>query len=220
VRPGLTPVDRLGDFREAPQRRHRRSEATAPRILRTMPRVTQQQRELHVHDEQDFLAASAHAGDTSPYRRDDHWGADLAVDDETATTLTKIERAKTPEELWIAKTVLRREATVLCPHCERASRSGTTSTSSTSTIPPNRGLVAGSSSTRRWRRRGGTDRRLNQRSSAAELVDSLRRPRFFRTAAAEIVSHCSVSPDFHREVYDCAVVLPSRCRLNRFFQFW
>lgn len=82
-----------------------------------MPRVTQQQRELHVHDEQDFLAASAHAGDASPYRRDDHWGTDLAVDDDAATTLTKIERAKTPKELWIAKTVLRREATVLCPHC-------------------------------------------------------------------------------------------------------
>jgi len=84
-----------------------------------MPRVTQKQRELHVHDEQDFLSASAHAADVSasPYRRDDHWGADLSDGDDAAATLTQIERAKTPKELWIAKTVLRREATVLCPHC-------------------------------------------------------------------------------------------------------
>ncbi len=84
-----------------------------------MPRVTQKQRELHVHDEQDFLEASANADEASasPYRRDDHWGADLSDGDEPAATLTQIERAKTPKELWIAKTVLRREATVLCPHC-------------------------------------------------------------------------------------------------------
>ncbi len=79
-----------------------------------MPRVTQKQRELHVHDEQDFLSASAHAGEASPYRHDDHWGEGV---DDTPEDLSRIERAKTPKELWIAKTVLRREATVLCPHC-------------------------------------------------------------------------------------------------------
>jgi hypothetical protein len=79
-----------------------------------MPRVTQKQRELHVHDEQDFLSASARAGEASPYRHDDHWGDDA---DEIPVDLNRIERAKTPKELWIAKTVLRREATVLCPHC-------------------------------------------------------------------------------------------------------
>ncbi len=67
-----------------------------------------------IDDEQDFLEASAHAGGASPYRHDDHWGADV---DDDVEDLARIERAKTPKELWIAKTVLRREATVLCPHC-------------------------------------------------------------------------------------------------------
>lgn len=80
-----------------------------------MPRVTQHQRELQVH-EGDTLEASPLAGEksTSPYRRDDHWGSNA---DSPQLDLAEIEKRGTPKAMWVAKTVLRREATVLCPHC-------------------------------------------------------------------------------------------------------
>ncbi len=79
--------------------------------------VIQRQRGLHVHEEADFLEASPHADQDSPspYRRDEHFGAD--VDEDKRLSVEQIEKRATPKALWIAKTVLRREATVLCPHC-------------------------------------------------------------------------------------------------------
>jgi len=79
-----------------------------------MPTVEQQQRELHVHGEQAILAPSTHANESSPYRHDD-WFGDPEADSEFS--VAEIEKRATPKTLWIAKTVLRREATVLCPHC-------------------------------------------------------------------------------------------------------
>ncbi len=80
-------------------------------------KVTQRQRGLHVHEEAELLKASAHANESSasPYRRDNHLGAD--VDEDKRLSVEQIEKRATPKALWIAKTVLRREATVLCPHC-------------------------------------------------------------------------------------------------------
>ncbi len=79
-----------------------------------MPTVQQQQRELHVHGEQAVLSPSAHAGESSPYRHDD-WFGDPEPNPERS--LNESKKRATPKSLWIAKTVLRREATVLCPHC-------------------------------------------------------------------------------------------------------
>ncbi|WP_373189967.1 hypothetical protein [Halolamina sp.] len=79
-------------------------------------KVTQRQRGLHVHEEANILQESATAGNSrSPYRRDNHLGAD--VDEDKRLSVEQIEKRATPKALWIAKTVLRREATVLCPHC-------------------------------------------------------------------------------------------------------
>jgi len=79
-----------------------------------MPSVEQQQRELHVHGEQTIMTASAHANESSPYRHDD-WFGEPAIESQPAAEGVK--KRATPKPLWIAKTVLRREATVLCPHC-------------------------------------------------------------------------------------------------------
>lgn len=79
-------------------------------------KVTKRQRGLHVHEEAEILQESATAGDSrSPYRRDNHIGDD--VDEDARLSVEQIEKRATPKALWIAKTVLRREATVLCPHC-------------------------------------------------------------------------------------------------------
>jgi len=79
--------------------------------------VTQRQRELHVHQETPVLQASDHATEESPspYRHDNHFGAKTDVD--PTISASQVEKRSTPKALWIAKTVLRREATVLCPHC-------------------------------------------------------------------------------------------------------
>jgi len=79
-----------------------------------MPTVEQQQRELHVHGEQEVVTPSVHADGASPYRHDD-WFGDSEVN--SRLSVAELEKRATPKTLWIAKTVLRREATVLCPHC-------------------------------------------------------------------------------------------------------
>jgi len=79
-----------------------------------MHSIEQQQRELHIHGEQETVTASAHAGESSPYRHDDWFGA---LEADSQLTTEQVEKRGTSKALWIAKTVLRREATVLCPHC-------------------------------------------------------------------------------------------------------
>lgn len=78
-----------------------------------MPELQQRQRDLQVQTDERGVPTSASAGDTSPYRRDPWWGRG----DDVELDLETLEKRGTPKALHVAKTVLRREATVLCPHC-------------------------------------------------------------------------------------------------------
>jgi len=68
----------------------------------------------HQHEETDSLQASTRADpdSRSPYRRDNHLGVD--DDEDTESPTEPIAKRATPKALWIAKTIMRREATVLC----------------------------------------------------------------------------------------------------------
>lgn len=67
----------------------------------------------------DRLEPSANATDESPspYRHDD-WFGDNGVDPGDGDALDKtVLHTGTTKEEWVAMTILRRNATVLCPHC-------------------------------------------------------------------------------------------------------
>lgn len=65
----------------------------------------------------DRLEPSAHSKDesNSPHRRDD-WFGDNDLDDDDPADRTVLHSGTTKEE-WVAMTILRRNATVLCPYC-------------------------------------------------------------------------------------------------------
>ncbi|AUV84686.1 hypothetical protein C2R22_24470 (plasmid) [Salinigranum rubrum] len=68
----------------------------------------------------DRLEPSAHATDesTSPYRHDDWFGDNDITDDREPEAFDRsVLHTGTTKEEWVAMTILRRNATVLCPHC-------------------------------------------------------------------------------------------------------
>lgn len=77
-----------------------------------MPEIEQQQRDVTT------VRPSASSSSDS-YPRSDWWGESGPddVDEDARLSIEQIEKRGTPKPKWVAKTILRRNATVLCPHC-------------------------------------------------------------------------------------------------------